>query len=491
MATFKVCVRKQRKDGFYPIYIGVTHKSKIAYIKTDKLASAKTLGRKQQVEDPYVLRYCSNRILEYAEQLNKVNIEHWSVNDIVEYLINGNADVCFSDYARKHRNRMIDAGQERNARNYELAVQHLERFAGTNQVMFSHLTSTFINAWIKSLENTKRAKEMYPICIRQIFKAAQMEHNDYDNGVIRINTNPWVKVQIPAAERPEKLAITPEECRAFFATPIPESKYKSPLPELGRDIAMMVLCLGGINTVDLYQLKKTDYYDGIIHYRRAKTKRFRTDGAYFEMKVPAILQPTFDKYLAEPNDVYLFNFHRRHTTSDSFGANVNIGIKKICEAIGLAKENWYCVYTFRHTWGTIAQNDCGASIAEVAFAMNHSAGYNITRGYIKMDFSPAWKLNEKVIDLIFFSETQSKREHKEEDNSFARFSPKYMMHGSVFFRGKLLGEIQDIGFHNVDEVITKLFDFVPDHIPARSMIQFKIENVDKQQTAVYERMKSI
>lgn len=491
MATFKVCVRKQRKDGFYPIYIGVTHKSKIAYIKTDKLASAKTLGRKQQVEDPYVLRYCSNRILEYAEQLNKVNIEHWSVNDIVEYLINGNADVCFSDYARKHRNRMIDAGQERNARNYELAVQHLERFAGTNQVMFSHLTSTFINAWIKSLENTKRAKEMYPICIRQIFKAAQMEHNDYDNGVIRINTNPWVKVQIPAAERPEKLAITPEECRAFFATPIPESKYKSPLPELGRDIAMMVLCLGGINTVDLYQLKKTDYYDGIIHYRRAKTKRFRTDGAYFEMKVPAILQPTFDKYLAEPNDVYLFNFHRRHTTSDSFGANVNIGIKKICEAMGLAKENWYCVYTFRHTWGTIAQNDCGASIAEVAFAMNHSAGYNITRGYIKMDFSPAWKLNEKVIDLTFFSETQSKREHKEEENSFARFSPKYMIHGSVFFRGKLLGEIQDIGFHNVDEVITKLFGFVPDYIPVRSMIQFKIENVDKQQTAVYERMKSI
>lgn len=491
MATFKVCVRKQRKDGFYPVYIAVTHNSKIAYIKTDKLANSKTLGKNQKVEDPYVLRYCSNRILEYAEQLNRVNIEHWSVNDIVAYLISGNADVCFSDYARKHRARMIDAGQERNARNYELATQHLERFAGTNQVMFSHLTSTFINAWIKSLENTKRAKEMYPICVRQIFKAAQLEYNDGERGVMRITTNPWEKVQIPSAVRPEKLAIPPEECRAFFATPIPESKYKSPLPELGRDVAMMVLCLGGINTVDLYQLKKADYHDGIIHYRRAKTKRFRTDGAYFEMRIPPLLQPTFDKYLAEPTDDYLFNFHQRHTTSDSFGANVNCGIKKICEAMGLPKEKWYCVYTFRHTWGTIAQNDCGASIAEVAFAMNHSAGYNITRGYIKMDFSPAWKLNEKVIDLIFFSETPSKREHKEEDNSFTRFSPKYMMHGSVFFRGKLLGEVRDIGFHNVDEVITKLFEFVPDHIPVRSMIQFKIENVDKQQTAVYERMKSI
>lgn len=490
MATFKVCVRNKRKDGFYPVYIGVTHHSKIAYIKTDKLANEKTLGRKQQVEDPYVLRYCSNKILEYAEQLNKVDIAHWTVNDIVAYLHNGNADVSFSDYARKHRNRMIDAGQERNARNYELAYQHLERFAGTTKVMFSHLTSTFINAWIKSLEHTKRAKEMYPVCIRQIFKAAQIEYNDYDNGIIRINTNPWVKVQIPQAERPEKLAITPEACRAFFSAPIPESKFKSPLPELGRDVALMVLCLGGINTVDLYHLKKADYYNGIIHYRRAKTKKFRTDGAYFEMRVPPILQPTFNKYLAEPSDEYLFNFHERHTTSDSFNANANIGIKRICEAMGLAKEDWYCVYTFRHTWGTIAQNDCGATIAEVAFAMNHSAGYNITRGYIKMDFSPAWKLNDRVIDLIFFTETSSSREHPSEENSFTRFSPKYMIHGSAFFRGKLLGEIQDIGFSNVDEVITKLFDFVPDHIPVRSIIQFKIENVDKQQTAVYERMKT-
>lgn len=54
--------------------------------------------------------------------------------------------------------------------------------------------------------------------------------------------------------------------------------------------------------------------------------------------------------------------------------------------MNISKPNQYCVYTFRHTWGTIAQNDCGASISDVAFAMNHSNGHNITRGYIKIDF---------------------------------------------------------------------------------------------------------
>ena len=494
MATFKTCIRKQRKDGFYPIYIMVVHQTKAAYIRTDKLVDNKGLTKSKEVKDPFVLNYCTGLISEYVERLNRKDIRNWSVNEVRDFLLSGDEDISFSEYARKHKDRMIDAGQERNARNYELAYQHLERFAGTTNVMFSHLTSTFVNNWIETLNTTHRAKEMYPICIRQIFKAAQVELNDYDNGIIRIKTNPWVKVKIPTADKAEKLAITPEACRTFFSAPIPESKLKSPLAELGRDVAMMILCLAGINTVDIYKLQKKDYYDGIIHYKRAKTTKFRADDAYIEMRVPPVLFPVFNKYLTDEEDSFLFNFHKRHTTTDSFGANVNNGIKRLCESIGIPKEEQYCGYTFRHTWGTIAQNDCKATISEVAFAMNHSAGHRVTRGYIKIDFSPAWELNEKVIDLIFFTEKISKREvhhetETEREKAFERFSKKYMIKGSVFYKGKLLGELEDIGFNNVDEVIAKLVSFVPDDVPERAMVQFRIENVDKSQTAIYERMK--
>ena len=43
--------------------------------------------------------------------------------------------------------------------------------------------------------------------------------------------------------------------------------------------------------------------------------------------------------------------------------------------MGMKKEQFYCGYTFRHTWATIAQNDCDANIADVAFGLNHSQGY--------------------------------------------------------------------------------------------------------------------
>ena len=488
MATFKVCVRKQRNDGFYPVYIRVTHNRAIGYIKTGKLVNDAGL-RQGEVTDPYVMKFCSNRIVAYVERLNKVWADHWTLKDVLEYIQQEDEDICFSDYARLHHDRMINNGQVRNARNYELAYQHLERYAGTTKVMFSHMTSAFVNAWIATLTKTHRAKEMYPVCIRQIFRAAIKEYNDYDTGIIRIKTNPWMKVKIPSADRPEHIAITPQACRAFFSAPLPESRYKSPLPELGRDVAMMILCLGGINTVDLYNLQKKDYYDGIIHYKRAKTRGSRRDEAYMEMRVPPILLPLVDKYLADGDDSCLFNFHNRHTTSDSFGANVNIGIKAICKSMGMEKEDFYCVYTFRHTWGTIAQNDCGASMDEVAFGMNHTSGHTVTRGYVVIDFTPAWELNEKVVDYVFFTDKDSHRQHHHEDVSFEKFSTKQMMRGTVYFKGKTLGEVQDIGFSNVNEIIAKLVPFIPDDVPMRSIVQFKIENCDKQQVVVYERQK--
>jgi len=489
MATFKSCVQKERKDGFFPVYIRVTHRRTTQYIKTDKMVTRKELTKSNEIKDPFVLQFCTQRILEYNEKLNKVNIEHWTAKEVADFLTKEDDDICFSDYARKHIDRMIDKGEQRNARNYELALHHMERFAGTTKVMFSHLTSNFVNRWIESMEQTHRAKEMYPICMRQVFKAAQVEINDYDNGIIRIKTNPWVKVKIPKADRTEKLAITPEACREFFSFPLPDSKMKYPLMELGRDVAMMVLCLAGINTVDLFNLRKEDYHGGIIHYQRAKTKKFRADGAYMEMRVPPILLPLFDKYANKDEaDDHLFVFSKRHTTNDSFCANVNGGIRQICRAMGMTKDEDYSAYTFRHTWGTVAQNDCGASISEVAFAMNHSSGHKVTRGYIKIDFTPAWVLNEKVVDFIFFTDKPSVRERQEEEPHF-RLSFRYQIHGEAYFQGKKLAEFTDTGYNNVDEVIAKLASELPDDIPARSMVMFKIENMDKGQTMVYQRMK--
>ena len=191
MAVFKPVVRFKRPDGFYPVYIRGTHQRKAQYIKTDKLVDQKGVDKSNGIKDPFVLKFCANRISRYVDMLNKQDTSFWSVEDVVNFLKTGTEEICFSDYARDYQAKMIQEGHARNARTYELAYQNLERYLGTTQVMFSHLTSTVIMKWIESLSNTARAKEQYPVCVRQIFKQALLDYNDYDAGIIRITTNPW------------------------------------------------------------------------------------------------------------------------------------------------------------------------------------------------------------------------------------------------------------------------------------------------------------
>lgn len=493
MTTFKPIVKSQRSDGFYTVYIRVTHARKLAYIKTNKLIDPAHVTRKGELTDPVVNEYCAILIRQYNDRINRVNCALWDVRDVVEYVQKEDEEVCFSDYARKFIEKMKEDDHERNAKNYYLALGRLERFMGTNRIMFSHLTSTVLNLWIANLNDTSRAKEMYPTCLRQVFKRALIELNDEERGVIRIKFNPWLKVKIPKSDSTVKRAISAEACREFFGRPLPRSKMVSPLPEMARDVALLSLCLAGINTVDLYNLKKSDYHDGMICYKRAKTSAHRKDEAYIEMRVEPFIQATFNKYLADADDEYLFNFHIRHSNYDSFNANVNIGIRKICQDMGISKEERYRFYTFRHTWATIAQNDCGASLSEVAFGMNHSQGLNITKGYVKVDFTPAWELNAKVIDFIFYTDKKSKqgkaRGFNDTGCSMFRISKKMMIHVRAYFMGKMIGEVTDIGFDTVEDVIARLAPQLPADIPTGCNVQFRLTNCDTQREIVYERSK--
>ena len=492
MTTFKATVKKPRSDGFYTVYIRITHQRKSSYIKTNKIIDAAHITKGGDLTDPVVNEYCAMLIRQYTDRLNRVNATCWEIKEVIEFLLKDDEEACFSDYARKFIDRMEADGHERNAKNYRLAVNHLERFMGTTRLLFSNLSSSAINLWIESLSKTNRAKEMYPTCVRQIFKKAIVELNDEERGVIRIKFNPWLKVTIPKSDNTMKRAISAEACREFFNRPLPKTKMLSPLPELGRDVALLSLCIGGINTVDLYELKKKDYNNGIIGYKRAKTRHSRRDEAYMEMRIEPFIQETFNKYLSkDEDDEYLFVFHSRYSNSDSFNANVNIGIRKICADMGMKKEA--CYYTFRHTWATIAQNDCDANLYEVAFGMNHSHGFNVTRGYLKLDFTPAWELNAKIIDFIFFSNKKSKqgkaRDLEAPEEKLFRISKKMMIYGRAYFKGDVVGELTDIGFSNVDEVISELVKQLPKSIPIGCTVQFRLKNCDSQREAVYERSK--
>ena len=232
--------------------------------------------------------------------------------------------------------------------------------------------------------------------------------------------------------------------------------------------------------------KKSLYHNGIFHYNRRKTCKSRSDNAYFEIRVPQFIKPTFEKYLSKDMESpWLFDFQDRLSTSDSFNANVNAGISQICKKV--SPDFHASLYSFRHSWATIAQNGCGASLGDVDFALNHST-YKMARVYTKIDYSPAWELNEKVIDYIFFSNEDIVVNREDSDNSFERMSKYNLIRGEAFVSGECVSVIEDSGFTNVEQVITRLLSSFSDNISRPSKVQVKISNLDKKQTQLYQRI---
>ena len=417
MATLKPTVKSKLKTGMYIVYIRVVHNRQSSFIRTSWMVNEKGIKGKDVI-DPYVIQQTSNLISRYYSALNQINTSNWTASEVVAYLTTSTEDMSFSDYARKHIEKMVKRGQERTSRNYKWALNHMERFAHTDNIMFSRLTSAFLNRWIESLSETNRCKEQYPVCIREIYKAAMKEYNDEEQGIAKLK-NPWCNVVIPRSDIPEKRAIPASMLRKFFNVGPDRSTFSHPLMELGQDVALISFCMCGLNAVDIFNAEKDQYVNGIFHYERRKTRNTRADKGYFEVRVPPFLKPTFEKYLSKNVDTpWLFDFHDRLSTSDSFCANVNTGIKQIWEKVD---PNYKAsLYAFRHSWATIAQNECGATMNEVDFGLNHSVN-KMAKVYVKVDYSPAWFLNEKVIDFIFFTDNESKYVEKE-DKTFEKIS---------------------------------------------------------------------
>ena len=485
MAILKATVRFKNKSGLYPVYIRFTQVNHVSYIKTSWLVNDKGLNRKKEIVDPFVIQQTSILIDEYYKQLNQIDTSNWTIQEIVKYLTDFNEDMSFSDYAMKHVQKMIQRGQERTSRNYKWALHHMERFAKTDNIKFSRLTSAFLNRWIESLSETNRCKEQYPVCMREVYKAAIRDFNDEELGIVKLK-NPWSKVKIPKSDVPQKRAIPASKLRAFFNVIPDRSRFTNPLMELGQDVALISFCLCGLNSVDIFNAKKDQYKNGIFHYERQKTRMTRSDKGYFEIRVPEFLKPTFNKYLSQdPSSPWLFNFHERLSTSDSFCANVNTGIRQIWEKVG--PDFKASLYAFRHSWATIAQNECGASLNDVDFGLNHSIN-KMAKVYVKIDYTPAWILNEKVIDFIFFTDKESKDIEKV-DRSFEKISKYNNVRAEAYVMGKKVCALEDTGFSNVDQIMDKLGTLLPKDMH-NVRVQFKITNIDKDLSQMYQRVLS-
>lgn len=397
MATFSPDVSPyKRRDGTYLIKVRITQNRKTIrkplgiYATTDQLNRERTRVRDKALLssiDASIgrLRLVASRI-DGAEFMDVATL--WTV---IQARMEAEKGFTLDFFA--FADEVVSRKEKGTADGYKYALTAFKKYLGKDAIDINAIDKSVVDGFREWIEKRNgrgcRAASAYLEKLRHIHNEAKARYNDDDTGLVRIPRSPFKKGTIPAQPETKHKALSVKELKKVFSV-IPTTARG----RLALDVFRLQFFLLGMDTADLYKLKKGDLRDGVLIYNRAKTDSRRQDHAEFRVRV----EPEAAAIIHAHNGVKgLMSFADRYATFKEFNRSMNIGLKEVAKLAGLPTlaTKWA-----RHTWATIARNDCDISKDTVAECLNH-AGSTVTDVYLARDWSRLWAVNRRVLDFVF------------------------------------------------------------------------------------------
>lgn len=416
MATLKAVVLKHqiREDKTYNVKIRVTHNRQTAYISTDHYIGTKQVTVDcKKIKDPFINDLLNIELHELRKEISKLgtNIHNYSAKTLTEYLIEvrtpgsgrGKHEIIdVLSFTEELAQTYISQNKLSSASSYRACANNIRDWTGRTSLDFKEITVKFLRgfeSYLKSREDMgSRGVEANLVYLRAIFNAARNKYNDDDLDDIRIPHYPFAKYKIPKAEDPEKRSLPIQMIRKIseysFAPRAYGSKTGVYRADLARDVYLLSFFLVGMNSVDLYNVKEIQ--NGRLVYNRTKTADRRSDRAEISIFIEPEAARLMEKY-KDPSGERVFNFYKRYSTHKIFNAALNTGLKEVGKFIGVPGLEFYSA---RHSWATIARNDCDVSKDDISLSLNHTdPDKKVTDKYLKKDWSKIDRANHKVLEL--------------------------------------------------------------------------------------------
>lgn len=412
MATFKaeVYAHQKRADGTYNIKIRVTHKQRKKYLSTPWYVGKEDLTRALKLKNQKYIDMVEDTLRRYRSICNSVGegLDDMTVEQVVELLTKDKEkpfDLDIVAYTEAYIAKLKKDGHSGTAKVYQVAINSLKRFVGRDVVSIREITVRFLTDWIewigeqpprKNCKKGDRAQGLYLAQLRAMYNRAKMEFNDEEAGIIRIPFSPFNRVAIPKASESRKRALSVEQVRALAK--IPYTTILQPGTNrfnLAKDVFLLSFFLVGMNAIDLYTATECD--GERITYQRQKTRNRRADRAEISIRIEPEAQALVDKY-RDHTGQRVFNFYRLYSSTDTFCAALNKGLKAIGEILRIDDLEFYAA---RHSWATIARNDAKVDKYTVHTALNHIDEHmRVTDIYLLKCWEPIDAANRAVLDFL-------------------------------------------------------------------------------------------
>jgi len=407
MATFKAVIFKGdihvKLDKTTNIKIRITHNRKCEYIATDLFVHCKKFENGFATGGE-AANFLNSRI---RDEIEKYTQRYWKLGDLASVLTakeikerilkdNFKEEIDFHKFADQFVVELIDKGRKGTARSMSATISQLKKFKP--RLNFNDITLQFLNEYIDFLKSkgVKNGVDNYIRAMRRIFREGQTRFNDEDRGLIRIPHYPFKKLKYekPVFKTKENV-LTVEELQQFI-----NYKPQRGRQQMAKDMFLLMFYLIGINAVDLHQLTLPDQ-NGRVKYIRAKTKKeysIKLEPEAIEIinryKGSDLLLNISEKYRNHLDMIKYINMELK-----SIGKSIQDKLREVDETATFPTEitsNWA-----RHTWATIARNDCKINKDDVALCLGHEDSDNkVTDIYIKYDYRIIDESNRKVIDRV-------------------------------------------------------------------------------------------
>ena len=411
MAT--VCVKilphHLKADGTYNVKIRITHKMVKRYIDTEHFVTQKQLTKKLALKDAFIEQQLNTLVIKYRQEISKldVKLDFMSADQIRDHLVGNEEAIDFIKFCDEHIKKLRKEGREASAANHVTIRNSLVDYFQSQRVSVMAITSSMlanyerflrgerelvrVNQLHREVTTTKKGISdaglyNYMRDLRTLFNAARAKYNDEELGIVRIPHYPFKKYKVgtPPATAHRNLGSS-TILKLINTKTEPGSR-----PELAKELFWLSFMLCGINAADLYQLTPDHIREGRLEYNRAKTKGRRKDKAFISIKIP-------DKALAILLK-YLGRLKERYYSAKGLDTALSKGMKALCKS---AELNGITFYWARHSFASIARNDCRFSKDDVALALNHvDNGHSVTDIYIAKDWSIVDEVQAAVIATL-------------------------------------------------------------------------------------------
>jgi integrase len=404
MATFKIVVVKadQKSDKTWNVKVRVTHNRRIGYIGTDYYVTRKSINSKYEIINNDII-LAVNKVIDRYRTLETTlgdKLPSYSLKQLTDFFKRDRkGDIDFIAFIDSRLEELKRGQKLKTWATYQTTKNRLIKFTGLSILPITLITVKFLEGfetWLRRHKENNEWKEcndtsinLYMRNIRALFNAARKQYNDEDLGDFQIKHYPFGKYDMPDAPETKKRNLSIETILAIRDYPT-----KRKLDIQAQDVFMLSFYFVGMNTVDMFHCPSVQ--NNRITYNRHKTEGKRKDKALISLSIPEEAVSILQKYKGKRS---AFDFRERYANASDFNKYVNRGLKRIGEALNLP--DTLSSYYARHSWATIARNDCRISEEDVHRALNHSnPNMKVTDIYLAKDWRFIDESQHKVIDYM-------------------------------------------------------------------------------------------